>query len=82
MCGRYKLEEHWQEYCANPFFDWNYPPWPIPNLFKGSEEVFPRDSMPYSQVDQDGTCETSLVAGSWHFYCTSPHPGEPRRPPK
>ncbi len=46
MCGRYKLEEHWQEYCANPHFDWEDPPYPFDNPFRGSEEVFPRNAMP------------------------------------
>ena len=46
MCGRYKLEMHWQEYCANPFFNWDDPPYPFDNPFKGSEEVCPRDRMP------------------------------------
>ncbi len=46
MCGRYKLEEHWQEYCQAAYFDWQDPPWPTPNPLKGSEEVFPRNTMP------------------------------------
>ena len=37
MCGRYKLEQHWQEYCQNPFFDWDNPPYPFENPFKASE---------------------------------------------
>ncbi len=31
MCGRYKLEEHWQEYCKTAQFNWQNPPWPTPN---------------------------------------------------
>ena len=47
MCGRYKLEEHWQEYCDNPFFDWDDPPYPFDNPFKAwSAEVRPTDPMP------------------------------------
>ena len=46
MRGRYKLEMYWQEYCANPFFDWDDPPDPFNNPFKGNEEVFPRNTMP------------------------------------
>ncbi len=54
MCGRYKLEEHWQEYCNAPFFDWDDPPRPTPNPFKGSEEARPTDPMPIVRFHEEG----------------------------
>ena len=54
MCGRYKLEEHWQEYCDNPFFDWDDPPWPTPNPLKGSDEARPTDPMPIIRRAESG----------------------------
>ncbi|MEO8936133.1 MAG: SOS response-associated peptidase family protein [Burkholderiaceae bacterium] len=66
MCGRYKLEEHWQEYVANPtLFDWNDPPYPFDNPFKGSEEVFPRNSMPVVRQHTDGLLRAELR--QWGF---------------
>jgi putative SOS response-associated peptidase YedK len=47
MCGRYKLEEHWQEYCDAPDFDWDHPPYPFDNPLKGkADEIRPTDRMP------------------------------------
>jgi len=46
MCGRYKLEDHWKEYCKAAQFTWQDPPWPTPNPLKGSEEARPTDPMP------------------------------------
>ena len=54
MCGRYKLEERWQEYCQSPFFDWDNPPYPFENPFKASAEVFPTDSMPIIRRNENG----------------------------
>ncbi len=54
MCGRYKLEDRWQAYCANPSFDWDDPPYPFDNPFRGSEEAFPRDRMPIVRRDERG----------------------------
>lgn len=65
MCGRYKLEEHWQEYCANPFFDWDDPPWPTPNPLKGSDEVFPRERMPIIRRNENGKLIAELR--QWGF---------------
>ena len=53
MCGRYKLEEHWQEYCDNPVFDWADPPYPFDNPLKGSGEARPRDRLPIVRHDAD-----------------------------
>ena len=54
MCGRYKLEEHWQEYVANPtLFDWNDPPYPFDNPFKGrADEIRPTDRMPVVRLTE------------------------------
>ena len=65
MCGRYKLEEHWQEYCQNPYFDWNNPPYPFENPFKASEEVFPTDSMPIIRRNENGKLIAELR--QWGF---------------
>ena len=65
MCGRYKLEEHWQEYFANPFFDWDNPPYPFDNPFKGSDEVFPRERMPIIRRCEDGKLRPELR--QWGF---------------
>ena len=54
MCGRYKIEEHWQEYCQNPFFDWANPPYPFDNPLKASVEIAPRDRMPIVRRDASG----------------------------
>ena len=54
MCGRYKLEEHWQEYCRAAAFDWRDPPWPTPNPLKGSDEARPTDPLPILRRGEDG----------------------------
>ena len=63
MCGRYKLEAYWQEYCQNPYFDWDDPPYPFENPFKASEEVFSTDSMPIIRRNETG----KLVAELRHW---------------
>ena len=65
MCGRYKLEMDWQEYCQNPFFDWDNPPFPTPNPFAGSDEVFPRNRMPIIRRDDNGKLMPELR--QWGF---------------
>lgn len=83
MCGRYKLEEHWQEYCDNPFFNWYDPPWPTPNPFKGSEEVFPRNSMPIIRRNESGKLIPELR--QWGFIMVingktiDPSTGKPKK---
>ncbi|MGI9024588.1 MAG: SOS response-associated peptidase [Burkholderiaceae bacterium] len=55
MCGRYKVEERWQEYCKLAQFDWNEPPWPTENPFKvSSAEVRPTDRMPIIRFTEHG----------------------------
>jgi putative SOS response-associated peptidase YedK len=69
MCGRYKIEEHWQEYCQNPFFDWNDPPFPTENPFKvSSEEVRPTDRMPIVRWNEAGKMIAELRR--WGFILT------------
>jgi putative SOS response-associated peptidase YedK len=66
MCGRYKIDEHWQEYCQNPFFDWNDPPFPTENPFRVySDEVFPRERMPIVRLNESGKMIAELR--QWGF---------------
>lgn len=65
MCGRYKLKADWQEYCENPFFDWDNPPFSTPNPFAGSEEVFPRNRMPIIRHYEDGKLRPDMR--QWGF---------------
>jgi|GEM_PF-1714595 len=53
MCGRYKLEEHWLDYCDAPDFDWDDPPYPSDNPFKvTSTEIRPTDRMPIVRLNE------------------------------
>lgn len=65
MCGRYKLEANWQEYCRNPIFNWDEPPFPTPNPFAGSQEACPRDRMPIIRRFEDGKSRAELR--QWGF---------------
>ena len=61
MCGRYKIEERWQEYCKLAYFDWNDPPFPTDNPFKvSSEEVRPTDRMPIVRFNEQGKLVAEL----------------------
>ena len=66
MCGRYKIEERWQEYSKLAQFDWNDPPYPSENPFKvHSDEVFPRNRMPIVRLNDDGKMLAELR--QWGF---------------
>ena len=54
MCGRYKIEERWQEYCKAAAFNWADPPFPFDNPFKANEEVRPTDRMPILRRNEQG----------------------------
>ena len=55
MCGRYKIEERWLEYCKLAQFDWNDPPYPTENPFKvSSQEIRPTDRMPVVRFNETG----------------------------
>jgi len=55
MCGRYKLEEHWQEHSRLTGFDLNDPPWPTENPLKvSSVKIRPTDRMPIVRFNEDG----------------------------
>ena len=70
MCGRYKLEEHWQEYCKAAQFNWQDPPWPTPNPLKGSEEARPTDPMPIIRRNESGNLFPELRR--WGFIMMVP----------
>jgi putative SOS response-associated peptidase YedK len=54
VCGRYKIEERWLDYCKAAYFNWQDPPWPTPNPFKGSDEARPTDLLPIVRRNENG----------------------------
>lgn len=53
MCGRYKIEERWLDYCNLAQFDWDDPPYPFDNPFKVStDELRPTDRLPIVRLNE------------------------------